>query len=118
MPQTFSRVQLSGAPTGSGILAPASGGLLVHGSAGSPDEVWLYAANQGVVTATVQLWWAQPAANTGNGSGGSKIEATLAVASGLTLLVPGLGLSSGLYVNCSASSANTIVVYGFANRIV
>jgi hypothetical protein len=81
------------------------------------DELWLYAANQGAVTTSVQLWWAQPAANTGNGSGGSKIEATLTVASGLTLLVPGLVLNSGLYVNCSASTASTIVVYGFANRI-
>lgn len=113
MAQQFSRVHLSGGSNGSGVLALSSPVSTVHYTGGSIDEVWLYAANQGPSTTSVQIFWAQPSP----GVSGSKIEATIAPASGLTLLVPGLILNAGLYITCTASISNYIVVYGFANRI-
>lgn len=130
--QFFTRKNLSGASNGSGVLIPeyattTAGSIRIHNTSASEyDEIWLYAANQGTVIGTLNLWWAQTVSGgvgTGAGTGGynqggSLISYSIASGSGLTLVIPGLILGPGLYLNGSSTVDNSVmVVYGFVNHI-
>jgi hypothetical protein len=112
---TFSKVILSSSTDGQqiSVAATASGsGTAVHtaGTGSIIDEIWLYATN--INTGSIQLtveWGTSGSAN--------EIKSTLPTTSGLTLIVPGLVLTNGKAVTAYASTANAILLSGYANRI-
>jgi hypothetical protein len=117
---TFTKVALSGSTQGKAIkvAATASSGTTIHAtgtSASILDEVWLYAYNSSAsaVVLTVQFG--------GTSTPDDDIKLTIPVASGLTLVVPGLILSgtgsAANTVRAYAGTTNVITVSGYVNRI-
>lgn len=117
---TYSKVALSGSTQGKGIkvVQTASTGTTIHATGTSSsiiDEVWLYAYNShtSAVVLTVQFG--------GTTSPDNDIKLTLPVASGLTLVVPGLILTgTGAAANtvyAYAGTTNVVTISGYVNRI-
>jgi hypothetical protein len=115
---TFKKRLLSGSTDGKPIkvVAVATAGTAIHTAvagttAGTFDEIWLYAQNNstGLVILTLEFGGATvPDEN---------ITMTLASKSGLQLLVPGLILQNGATVKAFADSANVVCISGFINSI-
>ena len=97
-------------------VATATAGTTIHTAvagttAGTFDEVWLYAYNGHTTTVTLTIEY-----------GGATVPdqnsiITLSAKAGLTLIVPGLILQNGLSVKAFASVANVITLSGFVNSI-
>ena len=115
---TFKKRKLSGSTDGMPIkvVQTATAGTTIHQAvagttAGTFDEIWLFAYNghSAAVTLTIEYGGATvPDQN---------IVCTLAVQSGLQLIVPGLVLQNGLYVKAFASVANVVTLSGYVNSI-
>jgi hypothetical protein len=111
--------KLSGSTDGMGILVAATGsaGTLIHTAisgttAGTFDEVWLWAynAHSGNVTLTVEFGGVTVPDN--------NIKISVPYQQGLILVVPGLILQNTQVVRAFASIVNVVVVSGFVNTIV
>lgn len=110
--------KLSGSTDGMPIkvVATATAGTTIHTAvagttAGTFDEIWLYAYNGHTTTVTLTIEYGGATVPDQN------IIITLAAKSGLTLIVPGLILQNGLAVKAFASVANVITLSGFVNSI-
>lgn len=110
--------KLSGSTDGKPIkvVATATAGTLVHTAvasttAGTFDEVWLWAHNStsSVVTLTIEFG--------GVASPDDLVKIDLPIGAGLVPVLPGLVLQNGLVVRAFASVANVANVVGFVNAI-
>jgi hypothetical protein len=115
---TFYKRKLSGSTNGLGIKITdtATPGTLIHTAvagttAGTFDEIWLYAYNghTAAVTLTVEFG--------GHTAPDQNIVCSLASKSGLQLIVPGAILQNEMDVNAFASVDDVIVIYGFVNAL-
>jgi len=115
---TIVKRKLSGSTDGKPVLiaATATAGTTIHTAvagttAGTYDEIWLYAYNGGTspIVLTIEFGGATvPDQN---------IIATVAIKSGLMLVVPGLILQNGMVVKAFAGTTNLITISGFVNSI-
>jgi hypothetical protein len=110
--------KLSGSTDGKPIkvVATATAGTTIHTAvagttAGTFDEVYLYAYNGHTTTVTLTIEFGGATVPDQN------IIITLAAKAGLTLIVPGLILQNGMVVAAFASVANVITLSGFVNAI-
>lgn len=115
---SFVKRKLSGSTDGMPIkvVATATLGTTIHTAvagttAGTFDEIWLYAYNghTSAVTLTIEFGGATvPDQN---------IVVSLASKSGLSLIVPGLILQNEKVVSAFASTANVITISGWVNQM-
>lgn len=110
--------KLSGSTDGRGIKVVATGtaGTTIHTAvagttAGTFDEIWLYAYNSDSVPRLLTIEFGGTTAPDDN------IKVTLASQSGLTLITPGLILQNGTVVRAFAAAANVVTILGFVNAI-
>lgn len=110
--------KLSGSTNGRGIkvVATATAGTTIHTAvsgttAGTYDEIWLYAYNSDTSVRTLTIEFGGVTAPDDN------IVVTLQSQSGLALVVPGLILQNACVVGAFADAANKVVIYGFVNAI-
>lgn len=115
---TFRKRKLSGSTDGMPIkvVATATLGTTIHTSvagttAGTFDEVWLYAYNGHTTTVTLTIEYGGATVPDQN------IIITLASKSGLTLIVPGLILQNAKVVTAFASVANVVTLSGWVNTM-
>lgn len=109
--------KLSGSTDGMPIkvVATATAGTTIHTAvagttAGTFDEVYLYAQNNHTASVTLTIEFGSAATE-------NNIISTLASKSGLQLIIPGLILQNGATVKAFASNANVISVSGFVNTM-
>ena len=98
------------------IAATSSPGTSIHTAvtgqtAGSYDEVWLWAQNNHTanVVLTVQF---------GSTDAKDNIIVTIPFKSGLVPVLPGLPLQNELVIKAFAATTNVISIFGFVNRII
>ncbi len=110
--------KLSGSTDGKPIkvVATATTGTTIHTAvagttAGTYDEVWLYAYNSDTVSRVLTIEFGGVTAPDQN------IVLTLASKQGLQLVVPGLILQNTLLVTAFADAANVVILSGFVNTI-
>ena len=110
--------KLSGSTDGRGIkvAATASAGTTIHTAvagttAGTFDEVWLYAYNSDSVARLLTIEFG------GTTAPDDTIKVSVASQSGLMLVVPGLILQNGSVVKAYAAAANVVTIQGFVNAI-
>jgi len=110
--------KLSGSTDGKPIkvVQTATAGDTIHTAiagttAGTFDEIWLYAYNGHTTTVTLTIEFG------GADVPDQNIVLTLASKSGLQLIVPGLILQNEMVVKAFASIANVITLSGFVNSI-
>jgi uncharacterized membrane protein YjjP (DUF1212 family) len=110
--------KLSGSTDGRMIKVVQTGtaGTAVHTAvagttAGTFDEIWLWAVNSDTSNRKLTIEYGGVAAPD------DLIEVTIAAESGLMLILPGLILQNGLYVKAWASAANVVMVCGYVNSI-
>ena len=116
---SFKKRKLSGAGTGNlgiKIVATGSTGTTIHTAvagttAGTFDEIWLYAFNSDTVAHTLTIEFGATTAPNCN------IIMALASKSGLQLVVPGLILQNGAIVTAFADVANVVTLNGFVNTM-
>jgi hypothetical protein len=115
---TATKRKLSGSTNGKAIkvVQTATAGDTIHTAvagttAGTYDEIWLYAVNSSASAVKLTIEWGQADAPDGN------IEQTIAAESGLTLVVPGLILQNECVVKAFASAANVVLIHGYVNSI-
>ena len=123
---TFTKAHLTGAADGEGILVASTSGLqdgggsdrgtLIHTAvagttAGTFDEIWLYATNTSTAGVKLTIEWGNQTNDTGH------IEVMIPPESGLMQIVPGLILHNTKKVTAFAGTANVITVHGFVNSI-
>lgn len=115
---TFRKRKLSGSTDGKPIkvVATATLGTTIHTAvagttAGTFDEVWIYAYNGHTTTVTLTIEFGGATVPDQN------IILTLASKSGLVLVVPGLILQNGLAVTAFASVANVVTLSGWVNTM-
>ena len=117
MAQAFKR-KLSGSTDGMPIkvVATATAGTTIHTAvagttAGTFDEIWLYAYNGHSSTVTLTIEFGGVTVPDQN------IVVTLASKSGLVPIIPGLILQNGMVIKAFASIANIVTLSGFVNTI-
>lgn len=98
------------------VAATATAGTTIHTAvagttAGTFDEVWLYAYNGHTTTVTLTIEYGGATVPDQN------IIVTLASKSGLIPIVPGLILQNGLVIKAFASVANVVTLSGFVNTM-
>lgn len=110
--------KLSGSTDGKPIkvVQTATAGTAIHTAvagttAGTFDEIWIYAQNNHTTTVQLTVEFGDATAPDGN------IILTLASKSGLQLIVPGLPLQNAATVKAFASVANVVTISGFVNSI-
>jgi hypothetical protein len=110
--------KLSGSTDGMPIkvVATATAGTTIHTAvagttAGTFDEIWLYAYNGHTTTVTLTIEYGGATVPDQN------IIITLAAKSGLTLIVPGLILQNAKVVTAFASVANVVTLSGWVNTM-
>lgn len=110
--------KLSSSTDGMGIkvVATATAGTAIHTAvagttAGTFDEVWLYAYNSNATAVNLTVEFGDATAPDHN------IYTTLTPQAGLVLIVPGLILQNGATVKAFASVANVVTISGFVNAI-
>ena len=115
---SFLKRKLSGSTNGLGIkvVQTATAGDTIHTAvagttAGTYDEIWLFAYNGDTVARTLTIEFGGATVPDQN------IVMTLAIKSGLQLVVPGFILQNGMVVKAFASAANVVVLYGFVNAV-
>lgn len=109
---------LSGSTNGKAIkvVATATAGTLIHTAitgttAGSYDEIWLYAYNGHTADVTLTIEWGGVSVPDDN------IVQTIPYKQGLFLVVPGNILQNSLVVRAFASVANVITISGYVNQM-
>jgi len=119
---TFTKLALQPAGTtgdGLGILvaATATAGTAIHtasSTATTIDELWLYAYNHHASSVVLTIEYG------GVTSPKDVITGSVAAASGLVLMVPGLvvqGNATPKIIRAFAATANKISIFGYVNRI-
>ena len=115
---SFKKRKLSGSTDGMPIkvVATATAGTTIHTAvagttAGTFDEVWLYAYNGHTVDVTLTIEYGGATVPDQN------IIVSIADKSGLALIVPGFILQNGLVIKAFASTANVITISGWVNTI-
>lgn len=110
--------KLSGSTDGRPIKVVATGdpGTTIHTAvagttAGTYDEIWLYAYNSDSTQRTLTIEFG------GNGSPDDLIIVGVASNSGLMLVIPGLILQNGSVVKAYCNVANVVTISGFVNSI-
>ena len=110
--------KLSGSTDGMPIkvVQTATAGTTIHTAvagttAGTFDEIWLYAYNGHTVSVTLTIEYGGATVPDQN------IIVDVANKSGLLLVVPGLVLQNSLVVKAFASVANVITLSGYVNTI-
>jgi hypothetical protein len=98
------------------VAATSSPGTTIHTAvagttAGTFDEIWLYATNNHTTSVTLTIQWG------GTATPDDDIVVTLDSKSGLRPIIPGLILQNGAVVRAYASVANVICVVGHVNAI-
>lgn len=116
MPQTISRIPLSGSTDGKGIkiVATASSGTTVHtatSSASDCDVVTLYAYNSSASAVTLTVQWG------GTATPDDDIKLSIPATSGLTLVVPDLAVRNSVVIRAYAGTTNVVMIHGYANRV-
>lgn len=114
----FTKRKLSGSTDGLPVKVVATGtaGTLIHTAvsgttAGTFDEVWLYAYNGHTAAVTLTIEYGGATVPDQN------IVVTLASKSGLSLIVPGLILQNAKEVRAFAGTANVITLSGWVNTM-
>jgi hypothetical protein len=112
---TFTKVMLSGSTNGKAIkiTATASTGNTIHTvTAGTValEEVWLYAVNSSTAQ-TLTLEWGGVTTN-------DTISINISKNAVPTCIAQGLLLNNGLAIKAFAPTAGTIMIFGYAHRIV
>lgn len=95
------------------IAATATAGTLVHTSqtgGGSIDRVFIYAANNHTADVVLTIEFG------GATSPNDLVIVTIPTKSGLSLVIPGLPLMSGLVVRAFAATTNVISLTGYVSR--
>lgn len=115
---TVVKRKLSGSTDGKQIKVVATGdpGTTVHTAvagttAGTYDEIWLWAVNSDSVSRLLTIEFGS------NASPDDMIQVSIPSQSGYTLVVPGLILQNGSVVKAFAAAANVVLVGGFVNAI-
>ena len=110
--------KLSGSTDGRGIkvAATSSAGTTIHTAvagttAGTYDEVWLWAYNSDTVDRALTIEYGGTTAPDDN------IVVTVPFKSGLMLIVPGLVLQNGDVVKAFAAATNVVVIFGYVNAM-
>jgi hypothetical protein len=110
--------KLSGSTDGKAIkvVQTATAGDTIHTAvagttAGTFDEIWLWAYNGHTDAVTLTLEWGGATVPDQN------IVVTLAAKSGLIPLTPGLILQNGMVVKAFAGTANVVTITGFVNSM-
>jgi hypothetical protein len=110
--------KLSGSTDGKAIkvVQTATAGDTIHTAvagttAGTFDEIWLWAYNSAVTATVLTIEWGGATAPDQN------IVVTLASQSGLVPIAPGLILQNGMVVKAFASAANKVTIIGFVNTM-
>ena len=98
------------------IAATATAGTAIHTAvagttAGTYDEIWLWAFNAHTVNVKLTIEFG------GADAPDQNIIITIPALAGLVPVVPGLILQNGATVKAFASSANVITIIGFVNSI-
>jgi hypothetical protein len=115
---TFVKRKLSESTNGRGIkvVATATAGTAIHTAvagttAGTFDEIWIYAYNSDTVARllTIELG--------GTTAPDDNIKITIPSQTGVVLVVPGLILQNGTAVKAFASAANVVVITGYVNSM-
>lgn len=108
---------LSGCADGKAVkvVATATAGTAVHTAvagqtAGTYDEVWLWAQNNHTANVVLTIEF-------GSADAEDNIIVTIPFKSGLVPVVPGLPLQNGMTVKAFAATANVISILGFVNTI-
>lgn len=113
---SYSKQLLSGSTNGQPILiaATSSPGTLIHTATSSTvdfDEIWLWCQNTSASAVNLTIQYG------GTTSPNNNFTLSMAAASGLYLLVPGLILNNSLVVRAFAGTASVLTITGFVNRI-
>ena len=110
--------KLSGSTDGRGVkvVATATAGTTIHTAvagttAGTFDEVWLYAYNSDTSTRILTIEYGGVSAPDDN------IVVSLQAQAGLVLVVSGLILQNTMVVKAFADTANKVILFGFVNAI-
>lgn len=118
MPSALQKLKLSGSTDGKAIkvAATATLGTAIHTAvsgttAGTFDEVWLYATNNDTVDRTLTIEYG------GATSPDCLMTITLPSKCGWVPIVKGHILQNGLAITAFASVANVVCIEGFVNRI-
>jgi len=116
---TFAKNRLSGSTDGLAIKVTGTSTaatVTVHTAvasttAGTFDEIWLYANNTSASAVKLTLEWGTATAADGN------IELTVQPEAGLVTVIPGLILQNAKVVKAFAATADVILLTGFVNAI-
>ena len=116
---TFNKAKLSGSTDGLAVKVTGTntaGAVTVHTAvagttAGTFDEIWIYANNTSTSAVKLTLEWGTATAADGN------IELTIAAEAGLVLVVAGLILQNSRVVKAFAGTADVLLLTGFVNSI-
>lgn len=114
MATTFQAVQLSGSTNGRpiAVAATASPGTLIHSaSAGSLDEIYLYAANVSNTAAPLTVQFG------GTSTADNLVATSIPANSGPVQIAFGQRLGGGVEVRAFSGTANAINMTGIINRI-
>ena len=110
--------KLSGSTNGRGIkvVATSTLGTTIHTAvagttAGTFDEVWLWAYNSDTVARLLTIEFGGVTVPDDN------IKVTVTAQTGLMLVVPGLILQNAVVVTAFAAAANVVTIQGFVNSI-
>lgn len=111
--------KLSGSTDGRGIkvVATASAGTTIHTAvsgttAGTYDEIWLYATNSSALAIALTIQWGSTTA-----PDDSIVINLPATGSGLFAVAPGLVLQNATVVRAFAATTNVVMIHGFVNAI-
>lgn len=115
---TFKKRKLSGSTDGKAIKVAATGtaGTTIHTAvegttAGTYDEIWLWAQNNHTEAVTLTIEFG------GVASPDNLIIVSLASKSGLIPIIPGLILQNSAVVGAFAGTANVVCISGFVNTM-
>lgn len=116
---TFQKQKLSGSTNGRGIKVAAIGspGTTIHTAvagttAGTFDEIWLWATNSSTSTVTLTIEFG------GTTNPDDRIVVNVPVSgTGMVAVVPGLILQNGTIVRAFAGTTNVIMLHGYVNAI-
>lgn len=115
---TFTKRKLSASTDGKPILVAATStpGTTIHTAvtgttAGTFDEIWLWAYNGHTATVTLTLEWGGATVPDQN------IIVDIPSKSGLLLVTPGLILQNSMVVKAFAGTTNVITLNGFVNTM-
>ena len=121
--QAYTKMALSGAATGLGILVASTGpagtaGTTIHtavAGSNSIDEIVLYASCMGATQILLTLQWGS---TTISGSVyPDEIDYVITASTGLQLVCDHQIMNGGLVLTAYAATANLIMIHGFVNRI-